>query len=516
MTLYSYVSHLFYPHSLIHNSIIIALGCIAFILKIKKFNFIKKDFLILFGIFFLLFSGLLMSKNHDDFSYYHFPYTYYLTQHSLSFGLGNFGHGFRTPSSIFYLNSLFYLPMAKYYLFNIYFILVIGFTNIILIKKILTIKNRSNKSNITYLHYLSLISLIFINVFFYRLSEHGTDRSAQILIILFIIELLNLNFLKKIKFYDLINIYVISGLIISLKAFFVLYIIFIFPVIYLLKKKSINLIKILQFLFLNNISYLFIILLFFTFLNNFTNTGCIIYPIDFTCIKGLSWGIPIEQVSLMNNWYEQWSKAGAGPNFRIENPHDYISGFNWLDNWISEYFFNKVSDFLLGILVLILIFLLTFNFKDFNFKKIKINTHIKLTYLILFLLFLEWFYNHPALRYGGYAIVTMLIFIPVSLVVSTNNIKFKKYFKNSIILIMLSLLIFNARNSARISSEIKKYNYDLLNTTFYEVSENHFRIENKMNRLIKSYNNCKNNNDDCDISLGKIEIIYGKKIYTNK
>ena len=52
LTLYSYVSHLFYPHSLIHNSIIIALGCIAFILKIKKFNFIKKDFLILFGIFF--------------------------------------------------------------------------------------------------------------------------------------------------------------------------------------------------------------------------------------------------------------------------------------------------------------------------------------------------------------------------------------------------------------------------------------------------------------------------------
>ena len=26
----------------------------------------------------------------------------------------------------------------------------------------------------------------------------------------------------------------------------------------------------------------------------------------------------------MNNWYEQWSKAGANPNFRVENPEVYI------------------------------------------------------------------------------------------------------------------------------------------------------------------------------------------------
>ena len=42
--------------------------------------------------------------NNDDFSYYHFQYTYYLTQDSFSFGVGQFNHGFRTPSSIFYLN----------------------------------------------------------------------------------------------------------------------------------------------------------------------------------------------------------------------------------------------------------------------------------------------------------------------------------------------------------------------------------------------------------------------------
>ena len=41
------------------------------------------------------------------------------------------------------------------------------------------------------------------------------------------------------------------------------------------------------------------------------------------------------------NWYEQWSKAGAGPNFRVEDPLNYIQGFNWVSNWIYKYFFNR-------------------------------------------------------------------------------------------------------------------------------------------------------------------------------
>ena len=72
-------------------------------------------------------------KTHDDFHYYHFPYTYYITQHSLLIGVGQFNHGFRTPSSIFYLNSLFYLPLAKYYLFYVPTLLIMGFSTHFLI-----------------------------------------------------------------------------------------------------------------------------------------------------------------------------------------------------------------------------------------------------------------------------------------------------------------------------------------------------------------------------------------------
>ena len=57
--------------------------------------------------------GAFFLKTHDDFPYYHFSYSHYLTENSLIFGMGHFNLGYRTPSSIFYLNSLFYLPFVK-------------------------------------------------------------------------------------------------------------------------------------------------------------------------------------------------------------------------------------------------------------------------------------------------------------------------------------------------------------------------------------------------------------------
>ena len=61
-----------------------------------------------------------------------------------------------------------------------------------------------------------------------------------------------------------------------------------------------------------------------------------------------------------NNWFELWSKAGATPNYVIENKNYNIDKFNWVSNWINEYFFNKVFDFILGILALSIIIYFTF------------------------------------------------------------------------------------------------------------------------------------------------------------
>ena len=174
---------------------------------------------------------------------------------------------------------------------------------------------------------------------------------------------------------------------------------------------------------------LFSVLLIFVLGSYFINTGCIIYPLTITCIDKLSWSISYSEVKLMNNWYELWSKAGAGPNFRVENPQEYIRNFNWLGNWITEYFFNKVSDFIFGVIFLILFVLLLFRQKP-NFKKFKKkNKLIFFVYFILLLLAFEWFYNHPALRYGGYCIFALILFIPISILLETNKINYKSLIK---------------------------------------------------------------------------------------
>ena len=74
--------------------------------------------LILFSIFSILFIGLLIIRNHDDFNYYHLTYSLGLTENKIFFGLGQFMHGYKHHSKYFLFNSIIYLPYIKYHLFQ--------------------------------------------------------------------------------------------------------------------------------------------------------------------------------------------------------------------------------------------------------------------------------------------------------------------------------------------------------------------------------------------------------------
>ena len=137
LILISYVTNIFFAHNFLHNSLIIFFGLLIFSYDLFK-NFFKRifEYRDITIIFVIIFIGVLMYKNHDDFYYYHFSYTQILTNFNKIFGLGNLNHGFRTPSSIFYLNSLFYMPVIKYYLMNSGAVYILGFSNYILFKNI--------------------------------------------------------------------------------------------------------------------------------------------------------------------------------------------------------------------------------------------------------------------------------------------------------------------------------------------------------------------------------------------
>ena len=155
-------------------------------------------------------------------------------------GIGQFNHGFRTPSSIFYLNSMFYLPFIKYFSFYIPSLIIMGFANQIFLSNIF---HHIKEKEINFLYYLNILLILFFCIFFYRVQEHGTDRSAQLLIgILFLQFLYFLKFDNQSEF-RINHLLIILGIIVSLKAFYLIYLIFILPLFIILfrenKKKTV-------------------------------------------------------------------------------------------------------------------------------------------------------------------------------------------------------------------------------------------------------------------------------------
>lgn len=483
----SYVTNFFLEHNYIHNLVILSFGLIFFLLRlwlIKNYNV----YIIPIGVFFILFIGILIYKNHDDFFYYHFGYTLSLITDKKIIGIGHLEHGFRTPSSIFYLNSLFYLPFVKYYLFNLGAVLFMGFSSIFFIEKI---KKNLKKKQINFILILSLVSLIFILTAFYRIAEHGTDRSALILIfvlIVVLIESFQKKDLKKIDQFEnnFAQISILLLLIISLKSFYIIYSIFFIYWIFKAKIYYTNF-NIFKVILKNKLSYLFITSFGIFILTVFLNTGCLVYPASFTCMDFFEWTIPIEQVENMKNWYSLWSKAGANPNFRTSEPEIYLSNFNWITNWLQTYFFTKVSDFILVIFVICLITF--FSIKNSSTKDTKKNDY-NIIYIIIGILTIEWFINHPALRYGGYTILALLFFMPLADILSKYTKYNERVKKNINILIILSFGIFIFKNILRINYEIDKYDYNILKNPYFNLADNAFIYQNKIFKLKneKKYN----------------------------
>ena len=480
----SYLTNFFVKHDYYHNSIIISFGFIVFLLYLLKYpKKVFQEVKILIIIFSIIFFGLLMYKNHDDFFYYHFPYTLTIVEYKKILGIGNLNHGFRTPSSIFYINSIFYLPFVKYFLMNVAAALFMGFSNIFLIKKI---KEYINEKNQYHLLFISLLSFVYINTQFARISEHGTDRSALILLfILVILFLESFSFLNKKNLNQKIEtsyrkILIILFLICSLKAFYLLYgLLFLLWIINIIKKnKNINLIF--NIILLNKITYFFLFGVLLVLLNVYLNTGCVVYPAYLTCFGDFEWSIPVDQVKQMKIWYEQWSKAGAGPNYSVENVSLYLSNFNWVKNWFDKYFFTKVSDALLVILLIIIIFYFTFRSKQ---KIITTNSDYIIIYIGILALSLEWFINHPALRYGGYSLIALIFFIPLSIYLSKFSYSFKQIKLKTSILILISLTFFLTKNLNRIYTEYDKYNYNVFAKPFYNLSKDAFRISTQLKKL---------------------------------
>ena len=485
--LISIITSFFFPHNFIHNTLLHLVGLVIFFwnfFKNKKDNIIQIKKLA--SLFLILAIGVYVFKNHDDFPYYHLTYALNLSQNSFMFGTGIFSHGFKTASSIFFYHSTLYMPFIKFYLFHSGPFLILIYFNYIVLSKIF---NKFKKNEFDIVYFLSLLNFIFVNIVFYRIAEHGTDRTAQILLFLIFIILFELFFLKKntneknILFnFLLVSVFLAA----SMKALFYIYLIFA-PII-LFKD---NFYK--EYLVKKNLTIIFILIFSFSLnlTTNFLSTGCLVFPEEKTCIGKFDWSLPEEEVLRLKVHYEWWAKAGGGPGYvsSIE-PKEYVKNFVWLKDWINRHFFNKVSDTLLGIIFISFLNLVLF--RGVKKKKI-IPRNILLINSILLLFFLEWFLKHPAMRYGGFVLFALPIFIFTSKKLESYKLNKKKVLFSTILLIFLTFFGYNIRNVSRLNKEINNYNpgYNLLKSPFFHVDDVKVKISYQ-DQSFKIYSPIKN------------------------
>ena len=191
-------SHIIVPHSYIFNISLIILGILFIFYESIKNKLKILPLRNLFLIFTALFIALILSKNNEDFPYYHLPNAIQFAQHKLEFGIGNLNHGFKHISSLFMLMSLNYLPIIEHYLFNLTNFLFYVFFIVFSVFEIYRKKGKnSNFANII----LSFLLILFL-VKFSRLAEFGSDISGQIILSVYIFFIIEFIFNKNLKFSD--------------------------------------------------------------------------------------------------------------------------------------------------------------------------------------------------------------------------------------------------------------------------------------------------------------------------
>lgn len=509
VTTISFITSFFFRHGYSHNFLLYFFGIILFFYEKK--NYQNKHFknILILSLFYLI--GLFIYKTHDDFSYYHLSYTRFLYDHDIYLGMGALNHGFRTFSSLFFFNSTTIFPKLNFYSFHFSIFYLFLFTSYFFLEKIkFYLKNEKS----IFLASLSVLAFLYSTNVFYRFGEYGVDRSAQSILLIIIFLFFELNFYKKnnSNYYLNINsanlkfLILVTSFVATLKVLFVIYGLFLIAFFKDILK--------LDFLKKNFKAILFSAILFFlTLLINFFNTGCLLYPENKTCFSKLAWSIPKEEVKQMKIHYEWWSKAGGGPDYSSKTKkEEYVKNFNWIKDWINRHFFNKVLDNIASTFFICIIYLLSiFSLRK---KKIKNNFNFKFFSIIYLLILLEWFLNHPSMRYGGFILVALPMIVLTAFYSSTNQYNSDILKKRIKFLIVLSILTFNFQNLKRIEKEKKQYKFNYSSLPFFYLPKVKYKTH-QLNHDTQSFqpinNSCWAVPTPCG---GKYKIIkkYGKKI----
>ncbi len=464
------------------NIAFIALGFIFFL---KESTIKDLNFNLLITV--LFFSGLLISKTHEDFTTYHFQHIKEISDGTIKFGLANLDDRYFYSSIFSYVQALFKFKNLNFIHVPIYlfYLSLIGYlTNEI-------IRGRQN--------YLMSIILIVIILKFRRLSEFGYDYIGQFTLIYIFLE-----FIIKKK----------ENLIINNTKLILIY-----PVTLLIKISNIYFLPIIAFFlisqkkFKNIFNYkliiLPIVLIFLTLtFNSYLKTGCFNYLFKNTCLdqKNYSWVFEYQNIENTKTLSKNWSRGLYHQTGTKLNEIEYNKNFNWTKNWFVSHFMNKISSYILLIIFVAVLM-------EFVFKRKKLDNKLNIYLLLgIFISLSFWFLNFPQFRFGfaGITILTVYLFNHFR----HHDSHFKK--KGILTILILSILYFNIYNIVRISKEFERKDfYQFTNFPFFPQPKLNYIIENNNDFLYERSSKNKNFWRTC-YNANLICVNHDKKVHFKK
>ncbi len=484
--------HFFINLGQFFNSIIVTLGLIISVYRISLLsNFFKKD-IILILIFIL--PTLVFFEYHADYFWYHLPYINLVNEFKIIFGLANINDNLGYGHIWYDLVALFNLPYFGTRYLSI--ISIIFFTYFIIF-----LKNKFSFTKNKLIKFFTFFSFCFVCLAYSNSKDFGSEIQGNLIYIIISLLILENYIFKDLKIQKKIILHII--------------ILYFFAVI--IRTNSIIFIPLIIIFLISNYrafiytlvkNYsLYIFLLIFSslfLLKNFIITGCLSYPIYFTCFDTIEWGLGIDQAKLRFYHLSAQSKGYLlflinesyisnifdYYNFRKSeeyiSPEIYLNDYNWLNYWWKyEYDINRfLNIFYFFIFSFLIIFL--FNLK-YNFI-INLINNIKVNYFIIFMFsssLLSWLILLPQTRYGGYAIFFVIIcYCTLLIFYNLKNINLIPF----LIILIISISYFETKNLQRIlnnyyslnqAEEINFYSYP-------DIKDYQFEVVNKFDlKIIK-------------------------------
>ena len=460
LSIISFILNLIAPlNEMISNFIFIFIILNFFIIKFKNklqiTNFIKKIIpLILLNILLISYSNYY----DPDGAWYHLPFSRLINDYKIILGSASLHPMFGSHSILQYfaasLHNSLTGPSGVLFVNS----LIGAFFLMFFFEKYKLEKN-------FYLKIFLFMALVLFFIEMNRVSEYGNDTGGHLFFILTIFFSLKILLEKKLTPIAFKEICLLSLFTFFIKPLLI-FILFIPAWLYIKN----NLYKNFSFVPLFSV-----LITFFWLLKNTLLTGCLIYPLNFTCIEKLSWYSSNSNFLISAKNSSQFSElhSKGWKNFdqnirkfvnyenELEKKENFKNSFKWVNSYIEGGYYNNILkkvDYY--IIFLSLVFLILFYlskksrlrreklFKKGDLKKINILLYLNLIFFFIFII------KFPDGRYGLSYMFVVIYFIFIYIFCYLNfNLRFLKLVKILNFFLIILFTVFLLKNSMKILTQ---------------------------------------------------------------